>query len=85
MLVERLAGIATEPQHRDRLRTVLQKLRPDQVRFDNVRLLNAELHLADGNADAAALQLDAVHDPASAPALLHALWGEVHRRRGQLD
>lgn len=85
VLVDRLAGIATEPQHRDRLRAVLQKLRPDQVRFDNIRLLNAELHLADGNADAAALQLDAVHDPANAPAQLHALWGDVHRRRGQLD
>ena len=85
VLVDRLAGIATEPQHRDRLRAVLQKLRPDQVRFDNARLLNAELDLADGNADAAALQLDAVHDPANAPPQLHALWGEVHRRRDRLD
>ena len=85
VLVDRLAGIATEPQHRERLRVVLQKLRPDQVRFDNARLLNAELHLADGNADAAALQMDAVHDTANAPSQLHALWGEVHRRRGRLD
>lgn len=85
VLVDRLAGIATEPQHRDRLRAVLQKLRPDQVRFDNIRLLSAELHLADSNADGAALQLDAVHEPANAPPQLHALWGEVHRRRGRLD
>lgn len=85
VLVDRLASIATEPQHRDRLRAVLQKLRPDQVRFDSIRVLNAELYLADGNADGAALQLDAIHEPANAPAQLHALWGEVHRRRGRLD
>jgi tetratricopeptide (TPR) repeat protein len=85
VLEERLVGISTELAHRDRLRSVLQKLRPDQVQFDNVRLLNAELHLVDGNADAAALQLDAIHDPANAPSLLHALWGDIHRRRGQLE
>jgi len=85
VLEERLSGISTEPAHRDRLRSVLQKLRPDQVQFDNVRLLKAELHLADGNAEAAALQLDAIHDPGNAPGLLHALWGDVHRRRGQFE
>jgi predicted negative regulator of RcsB-dependent stress response len=85
VLEERLAGISTEIAHRDRLRSVLQKLRPDQVQFDSVRLVSAELHLADGNADAAALQLDAIHDPENAPGLLHALWGDVHRRRGQLE
>ena len=85
VLVERLASISTEPHHRDRLRAVLQKLRPDQVQFDNVRLLSADLHLADGNTDAAALQLDAVQAPANAPALLHGLWGDVHRIRGQLE
>jgi tetratricopeptide (TPR) repeat protein len=85
VLVERLAAIATEPQHRDRLRSVLQKLRPDQVQFDNVRLLSAGLHLVDGNTDAAGLQLDAVHAPATAPALLHRLWGDLHRQRGQLE
>jgi tetratricopeptide (TPR) repeat protein len=85
VLVERLAAIATQPQHRDRLRSVLQKLRPDQVQADNVRLLSAELHLADGNTEAAAQQLDATRDPANAPSLLHTLWGNVHRRRGQLE
>jgi tetratricopeptide (TPR) repeat protein len=85
VLVERLAGIATEPQHRERLRSVLQKLRADQVQADNVRLLSAELHLADGNTEAAAQELDTTRDPANAPALLHTLWGTVHRRRGQLE
>ena len=85
VLVERLAGIATEPEHRERLRSVLQKLRPDQVQADNIRLLSAELHLADGNAEAAAQELDTTRDPANAPALLHTLWGMVHRRRGQLE
>ena len=85
VLVERLASIATEPHHRERLRSVLQKLHPDQVRADNVRLLSAELHLADGNTEAAAQELDATADPANAPSLLHILWGTVHRRRGQLE
>jgi tetratricopeptide (TPR) repeat protein len=85
ILVERLAGIATEPQHRDRLRSVLQKLRPDQVQADNVGLLRAELHLADGNTEAAAQELDTTGDTAHAPALLHTLWGTVYRRRGQLE
>lgn len=85
VLLERLASISTESSHRERLRSVLQKLRPDQVRVDTVRLLSAELCLAEGNLDAAAQQLDGVREPATAPALLHALWGEVHRRRGQLE
>jgi tetratricopeptide (TPR) repeat protein len=85
VLVDRLATISTETRHRDRLRAVLQKLRSDQVRFDCVRLLNAELFLADGDLDAAAQQLDAVTDPTNAPPLLHGLWGEVHRRRGQME
>jgi predicted Zn-dependent protease/uncharacterized integral membrane protein len=85
VLVERLAGIATEPRHRDRLLALLGKLRADQVRGDNVRLLAAQLHLADGRADHAARELEALRDAASAAPLLHRLWGEVHRRRGQLD
>jgi tetratricopeptide (TPR) repeat protein len=85
VFVERLAAIATEPRHRDRLRTVLRKLRPDHVRADNVRLLSAQLLLADGHIDDAARELDAVQHPDQAPALLHRLWGEVHRRRGQQE
>lgn len=85
VFVERLASIATEPRHRDRLRALLQKLRPDQVRADNVRLLTAELYLADGNVDAAASELEGIREQANTPSLLHALWGDVHRRRGQLE
>ena len=85
VLVERLASIATEKQHRDRLRTQLRKLRTDQVRVENVHLLAAQLFLADGDGDAAAHELEAVGDAATAPALLHRLWGDVHRRRGQLE
>jgi tetratricopeptide (TPR) repeat protein len=82
VLVERLAAIAHEPRHRDRLRGVLRKLRSDQVRLDNLHLLSAQLYLADGNVDEAARELDAVHDGLQAPGLLHRLWGDVHRRRG---
>ncbi len=84
-LVERLTAIATEQRHRDRLRSLLRKLRSDQVQADHVRLLTAQLYLADGDADAAARELEAIADPAHAPALLHRLWGEVHRRRGHLE
>jgi predicted Zn-dependent protease/uncharacterized integral membrane protein len=85
VLVERLAAIATEQRHRDRLRALLRKLRSDQVRADNVRLLTAQLYLADGDADEAARELEALKDPSSAPPLLHRLWGDVHRRRGHLE
>lgn len=85
VLVERLAAIATEPRHRDRLRTLLRKLRADQVHADQLRLLTAQLHLADGNTDAAARELEAVQDQTRAPGMLHHLWGEVHRHRGQLE
>ncbi len=85
VLVERLSGIATEPRHRERLRALLQRLRSDQVQADNMRLLSAELHLADGNAPEAAALLEATHNPGDAPALLHTLWGDVYCRRGQLE
>ncbi len=85
VLVERLAAIATEARHRERLGTLLRKLRRDQVQADNVHLLTAELHLTDGNADDAARELDAVADAQNAPPLLQDLWAEVHRRRGQLE
>jgi tetratricopeptide (TPR) repeat protein len=85
VLLERLAAIATETRHRDRLRTLLRKLRTDQVNAAHVHLLTAQLHLADGNVDAAARELEAVGHEGPAPALLHHLWGEVHRHRGQLE
>jgi tetratricopeptide (TPR) repeat protein len=85
VVVERLAAIATAPRHRDRLRTLLRKLRSDQVQADNLHLLTALLYLADGDTDQAARELDALQNPASAPPLLHRLWGDVHRRRGHLE
>jgi len=47
--------------------------------------LTAQLYLADGNVEAAARELEAVREPVKAPSLLHALWGDVHRRRGRLE
>lgn len=85
VFVERLAGIAAEPRHRDRMRTVLRKLRPERVNGDSVHLLTAQLHLDDGNLDDAARDLEAVQNPAAAPPLLHRLWADVHRRRGDLE
>jgi HemY protein len=86
VLVERLTGLASEPHHRERLRTLLRKLRTDQVQADNVRLLSAQLCLTDGDAEHAARELEALQAPEQAPAaVLHHLWGEVHRRRGQQE
>lgn len=85
VLVERLAAIATEERHRERVRAQLRRLRGDQVRPDYVHLLIAQLYLTDGDLDAAARELEAVEDPANAPASLHRLWGDVHCRRGQLE
>jgi len=83
--VDRLVGIATDRSHRERIRMLLRRLRTDQVRLDNIRLLVAEILLADGQVDEAAQHLDAVHAPSEAPALLHTLWGDVYRRRGLLE
>jgi tetratricopeptide (TPR) repeat protein len=85
VLVERLAAMATEERHRERLRTLLRKLRSDHVRADMVRLLAAKLYLQDGDAEQAAGELDALQNAAAAPAFVHRLWAEVHRQRGQLE
>jgi len=85
ILVERLATMASEPRHRDRLRGLLRKLRPDDVRPDSLRLVIAQLDLADGNLDEVARELEAIQDPTRAPVLLHRLWGELYQRRGQLE
>jgi tetratricopeptide (TPR) repeat protein len=83
--VDRLVGIATDRSHRERVRMLLRRLRTDQVRLDNIRLLVAEILLADGQVDEAAQHLDAIQAPTEAPALLHTLWGDVYRRRGLLE
>jgi tetratricopeptide (TPR) repeat protein len=84
VLVERLMNLATEPQHRERLRTLLSKLRGDQVQLHNVRLLVAQLYVSDGLIDEAARILDSLEHPVDQP-LVHRLWADIHRRRGHLD
>jgi tetratricopeptide (TPR) repeat protein len=83
VLVDRLAAIASETRHRDRLRTLLRKLRADQVVADNVRLLTAQLDVEDGRIDEATRELGALEHPNDAPALLHQLWAAVYQHRGQ--
>jgi HemY protein len=85
VFVERLAALATEERHRDRLRTLLRKLRTDGVLADNVRLLTAQLYLADGRADDAAREIEAIQHPESAPALLAQLQAQIYRQRGQTE
>jgi uncharacterized protein HemY len=85
VFVERLGSIAAEERHRERLRGLLRKLRSDQIRPDVVRLLSARLYLQDGNAEQAVRELEALQNPAGAPPVLHRLWADVYRRRGQLE
>jgi tetratricopeptide (TPR) repeat protein len=85
VLLERLVQIATEPRYRDRLRGMLHRLRTDQVQADSVRVLAAQLSLADGNVEDTTTELEALHDAASATPLVHRLWAEAHRRRGHLE
>ncbi len=85
IFVERLASIATEERHRDRLRTLLRKLRSDQVRPDMLHLLSAQLHLKGGNVEQAVRELESLQNPAGSSSALQRLWADVHRRRGHLD
>ena len=85
VLVERLARIATEPKHRERLRAVLRKLRADQVQADALHLLIAKSFMDDGDIEAAAKELEAVAPVSRTPALWHRLWAQVHHKRGQLE
>lgn len=84
VFVERLCSLATETRHRDRIRTLLRKLRPSTVSNDALHLLNARLYLADHNPEEAARELGTVAASFS-PAAYHRLWAEVHRQRGQLQ
>lgn len=85
VLVERLARIATETKHRERLRAVMRKLRADQVRADALHLLTAKSFVDDGDVEAAAKELEAVAATGRAAALWHRLWAQVHHKRGQLE
>lgn len=85
VLVERLAGLATETRHRDRIRTVLRKLRQGTANADALHLVNARLYLADRNLEETARELQAVQPSHVAPGPYHRLWAEVHRLRGQVE
>ncbi len=85
VFVQRLLRIATSPSHRDRIRNLLRKVRSDSVQADAVRLWVAETHLADGNAEPAAAELQAVEAPAMFAADYDRLWAQVHRLRGQVE
>jgi len=85
VFVERLACMASEPHHRERLRSVLRKLRNDQVNGDNARLLMARIALLDGDAGGAAHELESLHAPEGAPPIVHRLWADVHSRRGHQE
>lgn len=85
VFMQRLASIATEDRHRERLRNLMRKLRSDQVRPDMVRLLTAQLYLDDGDTDQAARELEALQDPANLPRLAQRLRAEIQRQRGNLD
>jgi tetratricopeptide (TPR) repeat protein len=85
VLVDRLAALATDTRHRDRLRSLLRKLRPQQIVADSVHMVAARLCLQDHNSDEAARELQAVQQTEGVPALYHRLWGEIHRQRGQAE
>jgi len=85
VFVERLVRLASEERHRDRIRALLRKLRPGDVHSDNLRLLLAELYFADGHLDAAARELEGLGPRSDLPALASRLWGEIYRRRNDVD
>lgn len=85
VFVERLANMAAEPRHRERLRALLRKLRSDHVQADNIHLLAAQLYLNDGDTEEAARELEALQAQTGCPPLHDRLWAEVHRARGQLE
>lgn len=85
VLVDRLAHLARDSRHRDRVRTLLRKLRPPQVNADAVHLLTAQLWIDDKQVDEATRELQAVQAGDNAPALFHRLWGEIEKLRGHPD
>ncbi|GIW43376.1 MAG: hypothetical protein KatS3mg077_0658 [Candidatus Binatia bacterium] len=84
VFVHRLLRIASEPRHRERLRSLLQKLR-GAVSPDAIHLWAAEAYLADKDAENAARELEAVQVPAALIPDFDRLWAEVHRLRGQTE
>ncbi len=85
VLVERLAQLAQDTRHRDRIRTVLRKLRGTQVNADALHMLTAQLWVDDKRADDATRELQMVAATDHPPALFHRLWGQVEQLRGNLE
>jgi len=85
VFVQRLLRIATSAAHRDRVRSLLRKLRADAVNADAVQLWLAETYLLDGNAEPAAQHLQQVETPAVFAPDYDRLWAAVHRLRGQVE
>jgi len=85
VFVARLAKLANDQAARNRLCTVLRRLRPDGVDMDRVRLLVAEQLLVDDMVSEAAEEIIAVASPNDAGPLFDRIRGEVHRRRGELQ
>ncbi|HVM94976.1 MAG TPA: tetratricopeptide repeat protein [Candidatus Acidoferrales bacterium] len=85
VLVERLTKLASETRHRDRLRALLRKTRPQQVVADNLHWTIAQLWLQDHNAEEAQREIQAIQQPETVGAAYHWLQAEVHRQRGQIE
>lgn len=83
--VQRLADLASENKHRDRLCNLLQKLRGDGVRTDHVHLLVAHLWLRSGKVTEAENELAHIQDIDGVPAFAHHVRGEIYRSQGQLE
>ncbi|GIW41052.1 MAG: hypothetical protein KatS3mg076_1629 [Candidatus Binatia bacterium] len=82
VLAERLASVAGDAKARERLRTLVRKLRANRLDENAVRWFQARLHLEDGNDDAAEKELEGVAPEArSTPYYLTA--GDVQRKRQQ--
>jgi lipopolysaccharide biosynthesis regulator YciM len=85
VFVQRLADLASENKHRDRLCALIHKLRSDAVRPDNVRLLAAHLQLLNDRPAEAEKELDLIRDTDGAPSFLHHLRAQIHRRHGRVE
>lgn len=85
VFVQRLADLATENKHRDRLSNLIHKLRGDAVRADNVRLLAAHLLRLNGKLPEAEKELDLIADAEAAPPFIHRVRAEIYREQGQLE
>ncbi len=85
VFVERLAGLASETRHRDRIRSLLRKVRSGTVNNDHLCAASAMLHLADRNPEEAARELETIQGDTERSAHYQRIWAEVYRQRGQTE